>query len=261
MAKQAIEGGRLNAFAVDPVDLVIIGLDTADGPEHPLYDERATMKLDESLVKNIMGYGIIETVVVVKDADGRVLVVAGRQRVRAAREANIRLKAEGKAIVLVPVMTRRGELNALMGVMVSENEHRMEDRPIAKARKACRFVGMGHSEAEAAIAFGVTIQTLHAWMRLLELDPALVKAVERGEVSASQALEQSGAGAEAQRMLAEEVKERTAPKKGRPRGSARPGKAKIQKMLESIEPVKRLSREAKTLRWVLGTITDDELTG
>ena len=32
-------------------------------------------------------------------------------------------------------------------------------------------------------------------------------------------------------------------------------------MYESIASVKRLSREAKALQWVLGTISDDELTG
>jgi ParB family chromosome partitioning protein len=262
VAKQAIEGTRLNAFGVDPSSLILVGLDTDEGPEHPLYDERVFLNPDEALVKNVMVYGVIEPVLVHKDPDGRVLVVAGRQRVRAAREANRRLAREGKAELLIPVMTRRGEQNSLMGIMVSENEHRFGDQPLVKARKASRFLGMGHSEAEAAVAFGVSIQTLHAWLRLLELDPALVKAVERGEVSASQALESAGAGSEAQRLLAEEAKDKGPAKKGRPKAqNGRPTKVKIEKMCDSLKAVKRLSREAKALRWVLGQITDDELTG
>ena len=73
MSKQALEGQRLNAFGMDPDKLTIIGLDTDDGPEHPLYDERVRLPLDESFVKNVKVYGVIEDVIVCKDADGRVL--------------------------------------------------------------------------------------------------------------------------------------------------------------------------------------------
>jgi hypothetical protein len=40
MPKQALDGTRINAFGMEPKDLVIVGFDTDDGPEHPLWDER-----------------------------------------------------------------------------------------------------------------------------------------------------------------------------------------------------------------------------
>ena len=263
MAKQALEGSRLNAFGMDPNELVIVGLDTEDGVEHPLYDERVKLKLDEALVRNIMFHGVIEPVTVTKDGDGRPLVVVGRQRVRCAREANKRLEAEGKASIVVPVMVRRGEQTSMFGVMVSENECRQGDLPLTTARKAAKFMQMGRTETEACVAFGVSKQTMGAWIRLLELEPALLKAVERNEISASQALEQAGGGVEVQRALAEKVKGK-APSNGKKPKAAkgnRPGKAKVLQMYESINTVKRLEREAKALAWVLGKIDDDEFTG
>ena len=263
MAKQALEGSRLNAFGMDPADLIIVGLDTEDGPEHPLYDERIKLKLDESLVRNIMCYGVIEPVTVTKSPDGKPLVVAGRQRVRCAREANSRLAVEGKEEIIVPVMVRRGEQSSMFGVMLSENENRQDDMPLVKARKAAKFMSMGRTEAEACIAFGVSKQSMSAWLKLLELEPALVKAVERNEISASQALEQAGAGAEVQKALAEKVKGKAPSNGKKPKAakSKRPGKAKVSKMYESIKDVRRFEREAKALSWVLGTISDDQLTG
>lgn len=264
MAKQALEGTRLNAFGMDPDDLTIIGLDTNDGAEHPLYDERVKLKLDEGLVQNVMMHGVIEAVTVTKDPDGHVLVVVGRQRVRAAREANRRLKAAGRPNILVPTMTpRKGEMATFFGIMLSENENRQGDAPLVKARKAAKYMSFGHTEAEACVVFGVSRITMTAWLKLLELEPSLVKAVERQEISASQALEKAGAGSEAQKALAEEVrvKAKASPGKKRPKAKARPGKVKIQKMYESIAEVGRLKHEARALSWVLGTLSDEELTG
>lgn len=267
MGKQALEGQRLNAFGMDPDKLVIIGLDTQDGPEHPLYDERIKLKLDEGLVRNIMVYGVIETVTVTKDADGLPLVVVGRQRVRCAREANKRLTAEGKKPILVPCMTKRGEQNTMFGVMISENENRQEDSIITKARKASRMISVCRTtETEAAAAFGVSRPTLSSWLKLLDLDPALVKAIDRGEISANLALEKAGAGADVQKALAAEVRGKKANGKGRPSGAkaARPGKVQVAKMFEKLLKLKRHEHSvpaatcAALCKWLMGEITEDE---
>jgi ParB family chromosome partitioning protein len=96
---QAIAGRRLNAFAVDPDNLIIIGLDTDDGPEHPLYDERVKLPLDESTVLNIMAIGVKEPVLVRK-TDGNPEVVDGRRRTMHAREANRRLRELGEKTLI-----------------------------------------------------------------------------------------------------------------------------------------------------------------
>jgi hypothetical protein len=106
--KTAIDAKRGNLFLVPPEDITIIGLDTEDGPEHPLFDERVLLPVDEALARNIAIHGVIEPVVIRKNGDDVIEVIDGRQRVRSARLANERLEAEGKEPVLVPVVRRVG---------------------------------------------------------------------------------------------------------------------------------------------------------
>lgn len=154
---------------------------------HPLFDERAGIPLDESLVLNVMMYGIIQPIVVRnngKDAKGNPIieVVAGRQRVRACLEANARLKKKGMELLRVPAVMKRAEQGALLGVTISENEHRKGDSAGVRARKLARFLDTGKTEAEAAITFGVTAQTVKNLLKVLELAPAVQKAMEKDGV-------------------------------------------------------------------------------
>ena len=187
MAKQAIEGNRLNAFGLDPDDVVIVGLDDQSGEEHALYDERVNLPLDEALVRNIMVFGVLEPILVRKNGTF-VEVVDGRQRVRAAREANVRLREQGCEPVHVPAMVRRGDNAQIMGVMLS-TFLRQDDSIIGKAQKVARYLDTGKSEQEAAVVYGVTVATIRNWMTLLDLSPAVQAAVGAGEIGAVAALE------------------------------------------------------------------------
>jgi len=186
MGKQALEGTRLNAFAVDPDNLVVIGWDTKDGPEHPLYDERAQLPISEEMVNSIMLLGILEVVLVRKNGEA-IEVVAGRQRVKNAREANKRLKKAGNELVRVPCMVRKGDDGTLLGVSISENEIREGDPLTVKAAKLERYLATGKSEEEAAIVYGVSLQSIRNWRKISDLDPSVVKAIEGGKVKASAA--------------------------------------------------------------------------
>lgn len=190
--KTALDAKRGNLFLVPPEDLTIIGLDTADGPEHPLYDERVLLPLDEPLVRNIMCHGVIEPVIIRKNGDDVVEVIDGRQRVRAARAACKRLEAEGKEPVLVPVVRRVGRDAEHYGVMISANEIRRDDTPLAKARKAGRYLAMGRTEEDAAEQFGVDIVTIKGWLRLLDLAPEVQEAVDLNKLSALAAKQFAG---------------------------------------------------------------------
>lgn len=178
-SKTAVDASRTNAWNIEPERLVLI----AD-PAHPLYDPRVHLPLDESMVLNIMYHGVIEPVVICKDGDNLV-VVDGRQRVKNAVEANRRLRAEGKLPLLVTCMIRKGDDANLFGVMVSTNELRREDTPLGRAEKLQRFMVMGRSEAEAAVVFGVSRQTIANWKALLDLDSAVKEAVENGVIGAT----------------------------------------------------------------------------
>ena len=87
--------GRGELLLFDPNTLTIVS-----DKKHPLYDERATMPVDERLVESIMKSGVLEPVIVRRngeDEKGRpiVEVVDGRQRVRAAIIANHRIGEQG----------------------------------------------------------------------------------------------------------------------------------------------------------------------
>lgn len=181
MAKSAFAAKRRDAFVFNPNDLVLI-----EDEEHHLYDSRVKMPLDEALVKSIMYQGVIEPVVITKEGNCPV-VVDGRQRVRAAREANAQLEKMGREPIGVTCVVRRGDESSLFGVAISANENRQDDTPLGRAEKCARYLDMGRTEEEAAIAFGVTPQSIKLWMRLLECSAPVKKAVERGDLAATAA--------------------------------------------------------------------------
>jgi ParB family chromosome partitioning protein len=276
MAKQALAGTRLNAFSMDPNKLTIIGLDTDDGPEHPLYDERIHLPVKEGLVRNIMLNGVIQNVVVRKNGD-TVEVVDGRQRVRAAREANERLAAEGKELVHVPTSVRRGKDHALFGVTISANENRYDDDVMVKAEKCQRYMDMGRSEDEAAVQFGVDAKTVKMWQKLLELSPRVKKAVAAGQISASAAVSLAKMTHEQQDAQLEEaiaegrtsvtavkqgVRVRRKTEKGEEATTA-PGKRLLRALWKQHRAKEIVLDEtvAKVLGWVLGDVKPERIAG
>lgn len=183
MAKlpDALNAQRSDAFALDPEMFTLV-----TDPEHPLYDPRVHDEPEESLVRNVMVYGVIEPVIIRKNGDN-VEVVAGRGRVKAALEANRRLTAEGKQPIRVPAILKRGQDADMFGVLISENECRREDNPLIKSEKAQRLINMGKSVEEVAIAFGVKRQSVEAWLALGDVAQPVLDAVEQGEISATAA--------------------------------------------------------------------------
>lgn len=256
--KKGLTGIKLLAYSVDPDDLVIVGGDTPD-KKSPLYDERVNLPVNESLVKNIMVYGVLEPVLVRKNAHDDFEVVDGRQRVRAAREANRRLREAGRdaEVIRVPIIIKKAEGSQLAGMMVSANEIRQDDTPLAKARKASHLIGLGRTEDEAATIFGVTPQTIGNWLRLLNLTPELLSQVEQGNVSASEASKVAKAPEAVQRKIAAKV-EAAPTQKGRPTGATSlvPSKKRIRTMIETSE-VKSNRAAVAALNWVLGLLDDE----
>lgn len=274
MAKTAIPGAsRTTAFMMEPDALTIVGLDTNDGPEHPLFDERIHLQLDEGLVRNIRAYGVIETVTVRKNGP-LVEVVAGRQRVRAAREANRRLAAEGFKTIKVPVMVRRDRDPRAIGVMVSENENRIDDDAITRAQKAQRMLDFGNTEDDVAVAFGISKQALKNLLSTLDLSDKVQKLISERKLPFSTAItlrdlpraEQEtkakemvdkGVGvAEAKRQERIRKAERNGKKPPDPSKNAR-GKAvgvkTLRKVADNEEFMNELDPQARDmLRWILG---------
>lgn len=276
--KQALEGTRLNAFAMDPEELYIVGLDGDEGEEHPLWDERARAPVDPAMVANVMKYGILETVVVrkVKLASGetRVEVVYGRQRVKWAREANLQLvEAKSKDRIRVPVMlVRTTNEKDQAGMIEAENGVRVVDDQMTKARKAQRLmVRQLMSEQEVAVTMGVSREAVRQWMVLLGLSKKLQGAVERGVISASTAIlfndlphEEQDKRIDSAESLGVTITKSEARRQRAERAEGRASedqtvRAKpvsprvIRKLLENDEFVASLPREAKfLLKWATG---------
>jgi len=193
---------------VDPNELIIIGLDTDDRQEHPLFDERVFLPVDENLVKNILVYGIQQPVLVRKEAS-KMYVVDGRQRTRAARKASGNASAAGEYGVKVPVRQVKADDHRVQGIMISTNELRQEDDTLAKAVKAQRLFDMVGDIAEVAIAFGRTETTIRNWLLLVEADPRVHAAIKAGRVSVTAATEIARLKREDQKGVLEDLIERS----------------------------------------------------
>ena len=84
--------GKTDLLLFDPDTLVIV-----EDEGSALRDDRAKLPYDERLVLSMMVRGVLQPVIVRKNPEtDRTEVVDGRQRVKACREANKRLKKEGR---------------------------------------------------------------------------------------------------------------------------------------------------------------------
>lgn len=275
-SKTAIEGvGRSNVFRVPPEMVKIIGLDTKDGKDHPLYDERIHLPVDQGLVNNIIQYGIRQNIEVRKSGD-ELEVVDGRQRVRAAREANKRLKQEGSVPILVPTSIARGNDNFMFGVMISVNENRQNDPLLAKAEKAKRALDFGHSEDSVATMFGVTKKAIQSWMKLLDLHPDVLALVKSKKMSPSTAIKLADLPREEQVIKASEmvssgeattaeaervVREKRGLSRSEESGTKKPGAVLVRKLIDNAEDLKLPEMFILALRWVRGEITTRKIDG
>lgn len=210
MGAQAFEGvGRSQVFMLDADDdVIIIGLDTNDGPEHVLYDERIYLTLDYDLVENILLLGkVLEPVSVRKNGD-KAEVVFGRQRARAVREANKRLKESGatpEQLIKLPCQLDKSNDLQLLLRMMSENAQRRGDTPMARARNIQRCLDLGASEKDLTKVFKLSVQHLKAQTALLNLDKVVQKMVDDGSLPATAAANLAGLSRDEQKVEAEKL--------------------------------------------------------
>lgn len=209
-AKQALPGRRLNAFAEEPESLTIVTQQwmTEQGiSTHPLYDERGETDPPEEFIRNVMKYGVLEAVTVVKEGE-YVLVADGRQRVRAAQIANERLTEAGGDLMTVPVMLKRGDEDALADIVVVANVRR-ETSILFDARKAVDMLNRKQGDYKAvALAFAVDPRTVKQWEALMSCCKEVKRAVETGKLGIGGAVELSKLTPPQQRtQLAEQIKQ------------------------------------------------------
>lgn len=183
MAKNSIDlygsNGKTNILTFQPEQLHLV-----TDPEHPLFDERVFLPLDEAMVLNIKQFGVLQSILVWKDPEsGKTLVVAGRQRVKHTEDVNRRRIAEGKKPWLVPAVPRRARTaRKVASGMVIENELRRPDTPLGRANKMASMLNQGHSEDELALIFGCGSATVRDTLAILDCTAAEKNALEAGDI-------------------------------------------------------------------------------
>lgn len=183
MAKDNNLDGR--KLEIQPENLTIIGVDTDDDNTHPLHNRlRNTLPLTEEMIASVGEFGVIEPVVIRKGPNGDIQVIAGRQRVRAAREWN---KRNPKNPIVIPYRLMRPEESNLQGLKVTENELRQDSSPLAKAEEACSMLDK-HDEDRVCLIFGITKQTLSNWKLLVDASEPVKEAIRSGDLPATAAL-------------------------------------------------------------------------
>jgi ParB family chromosome partitioning protein len=273
MGSQAFNAKRTQLFWLDPNEITVIGWDTDDGPEHELYDERAKLPVDEKLASNMAFLGkVLEPISVRKNGD-IAETVYGRQRVKAARRANELLKERGAETILVPCQLDRGDDGRLIGMMISENEHRQGETPITRARKLARWMDHGHTEEEAAVLMGgVTVQTVRNTLALLDLDRSVQKMVEDGKLGSTAAGKLAKLSRDEQKVEAKKLvdsgnttvaaasRATKAARNGGDGGPVAPSKRKLRKLLEAedgeLEP-----EFVRGIRFCLGDLAPASVKG
>lgn len=265
MAKNSIESygarGKTNLLFFDPDDLYLV-----TDKSHHLYDPRVENEPREALVASIAYKGVVEPIIVWKDPEtGKACVVDGRQRVKAARLANLLLKKRGEPLKLVKAIVERGDRKNLLATMKVANEGRTEPTPMERAGSAAQLLAAGYDEETAAVILHISRSALRNYLALLEAPAVVRNAVEAGKLSATHAyslskLEPTAAkeklgkmltaaeGTNGKRRRAAKMREATEGPKAR-------SKAEVQRLrdeLNSASTTVVVSAWRSALDWVLG---------
>ena len=186
--KSAVDAPRGNIFMIKPEQLTLIY-----DEKHPLYDERVNDDIPESMIQSVMVLGILEPIIARKNGP-LVEVVDGKHRVKAALEANERMKTDSEVFQLmggkpvqVPTIIKKESDARLFNILISANEIRQDDSPMNKSEKARRLQAFGYTVQDIAKAFGVSRQSVDNWLSLQDLDPKLQEGIENGEIPATAA--------------------------------------------------------------------------
>jgi ParB family chromosome partitioning protein len=270
MGKTAIDAPRSNLFLVEPEKLTLITDKT-----HKLYDPRVERPLNEGLVLSMLAGGAFDPVLVFKDGE-KLVVIDGRQRVKAAMEANKRIesKKSGPSIRL-EVIVKKADEGIIFALQSAANENRQETTDLERAKILQRMMGFGFNEAEAGQWLGFDKARVKRILSLLDCDKKVQDAVQAGVISSTAAaqlstLERVKQVVELDKLIAESGGKRvrvraatkaTAKAKGKKTASDAPNRKEITKLWEFVqakpegnEPMEHLRARlaiADVLSWVL----------
>jgi len=187
---QLYDAQRATMWRFDPFQVVVIGKDTDDGPEHPLYSIVANSMTEadlEPMVQSLLSEGQLQPIGIVK-WDDKPTVRIGNKRTLAMRIATKRREEMGLPPLLLSAVDASKGTNGQDHFIakVTENNQRIEDPQIAKARSAVQYFKLYGDDPQTrkrfALAANMRVQDLDALLRVLENDE-LVGAVNEGTIA------------------------------------------------------------------------------
>jgi len=164
-------GGDASPRRGGPVELDIDLI--APNPEQPRthFEPEQLRELAES----IREHGILQPLVVSRDAAGAYVLVAGERRLQAARLAGL---------AVVPVIFREASGKDLLELALIENIQRADLNPIEEAMAYRRLTEEhGLTQEETARRVGKSRAAVANALRLLALDPEIRRSLVAGEIS------------------------------------------------------------------------------
>jgi ParB family chromosome partitioning protein len=129
----------------------------------------------EQLADSIRRHGVVQPIVVRKIAEGQFQLVAGERRLIASKKAGLDR---------IPAIVKDLDDREMLVVALVENVQREDLGAIERARAFKRLGDeQGFSHLAIAEASGLGRSTVSNALRLLELDPESLAALERGEIT------------------------------------------------------------------------------
>lgn len=127
------------------------------------------------LASSIKEHGILQPLVVTKNADGGYEIIAGERRFQAAKRAGL---------ATVPVMVRDATEQQKLELAIIENIQRHDLNPIEEAKAYLRLVDeFNLPQEEVAVKMGKSRSAVANTLRLLHLPIEIQRAVAEGKIS------------------------------------------------------------------------------
>ena len=159
--------------------VVVIGIDTKDGPEHVLWSNSSrNMRPIRPMIDSIKKHGIQQPVKVRKNGDTQEIIF-GRVRRFNLLIANEELAAEGLETWPLPALNFKGTDEELEELILIENLHREEEGVVETARGAMRLLRRGKTKQYvASLCKFKSVHALDKLLQVLDLDPKAQAAIE-----------------------------------------------------------------------------------
>lgn len=168
-----------SSYLIEPEKLIVRGVDTPESDVNPIQLERLRKPLNEATVISMVYVGVQKTVFARRNGE-RFEVWDGNRRVLHAREANRRLRAEGKEPIKVRFEIRAVSDNELFALSRLNNRHQLDESPLQTAEAAAIMMQRGKSEEEVAAYLGLGVPMLRIYLALNDLHPDVRDAITAG---------------------------------------------------------------------------------